>query len=159
MKKCFKCLEVKPLDQFYKHPRMADGYVNKCKECNKKDVRENYRENIDHYQQYEKLRLHAPHRVKARQGYKNLEAKKRGQISYRIRYPEKFLAHCMVNNAVRDKRLFKQPCEVCGKTKVHAHHDDYYKPMEVRWLCKKHHLEVHGKIDLTDFFVDKAPAL
>ena len=38
------------------------------------------------------------------------------------------------------KRL---PCEVCGERKTHAHHDDYSKPLEVKWLCKKHHDEHH----------------
>ena len=40
--------------------------------------------------------------------------------------------------------LIKQPCEVCGKdTKIEAHHDDYSKPLEVRWLCVYHHNEHH----------------
>ena len=40
-KKCFKCERTLPVEQFYKHPQMADGRVGKCKECNKADVRGN----------------------------------------------------------------------------------------------------------------------
>jgi hypothetical protein len=42
-KTCFKCKEEKSLDDFYKHKKTKDGRVNKCKECNKKDVRDNYK--------------------------------------------------------------------------------------------------------------------
>lgn len=35
-----------------------------------------------------------------------------------------------------------QPCEVCGSP-GQRHHDDYDKPLEIRWLCLAHHGEAH----------------
>lgn len=37
-KVCFKCRVEKAIDDFYKHPKMADGHLGKCKECTKLDV-------------------------------------------------------------------------------------------------------------------------
>ena len=46
--------------------------------------------------------------------------------------------------AIMEGVLIRQPCEVCNtEIDVQAHHDDYYKPLEVRWLCRKHHREHH----------------
>ncbi len=56
-KKCFKCSKIKSLDKFYKHPKMPDGRVNKCKECNKIDVRKNLFENKTRYTAYYKDRM------------------------------------------------------------------------------------------------------
>ena len=64
------------------------------------------------------------------------------------------------SNAIikRTKRLLKkhkivnpETCSVCyqspkdkrGISTVHGHHDDYNKPLEVRWLCRKCHFEWH----------------
>lgn len=65
MKKCFKCNIKKSLKDFYAHPEMPDGHVNKC--------------------------------------------------------------------------------EICNSVKVVAHHDDYLKPLEVRWMCQAHHKQWHVK--------------
>jgi hypothetical protein len=59
--------------------------------------------------------------------------------------PEKVAAHNAVARAKRKGILVPGPCERgpegCGPGKVHAHHDDYAKPLKVRWLCARHHAE------------------
>ena len=45
---------------------------------------------------------------------------------------------------IKAGKLIKQPCEVCNtENDVQAHHDDYGKPLDVRWLCRTHHREHH----------------
>lgn len=47
--------------------------------------------------------------------------------------------------AVREAELEPQSCEICGAEPTEGHHDDYTKPLEVRWLCKSHHNKWHGR--------------
>lgn len=56
----------------------------------------------------------------------------------------KLRSYAKVGYAIRKGTLIKRPCEVCGSTsRVEAHHDDYNRPLEVRWLCKKCHEKWH----------------
>ena len=149
-KKCFKCGEIKPLSAFYRHKKMADGRVNKCKECNKVDVQKNYRANIEHYKEYEKGRANLQHRVEAREEYAQTdEGKKalaRGRKAWEGRNPIKKGASTMVGNAIRDGKLIKPDnCSKCGNTpsRLHGHHDDYAFPLTVRWLCPGCHTQWH----------------
>ena len=57
----------------------------------------------------------------------------------------KHIARWLTRRAIEAGRLTRQPCEICGKIEVEAHHDDYYKPLDIRWLCKFHHNEHHTK--------------
>jgi hypothetical protein len=54
-------------------------------------------------------------------------------------------AHSAVTIALKNGTLLRQPCEVCGARRVDAHHDDYSKPLAVRWLCRKHHIAIHSE--------------
>lgn len=56
--------------------------------------------------------------------------------------PEKHKAQIKLNSALESGKVVRHPCEVCGSVPVHAHHTDYSKPLEVRWLCPIHHSEV-----------------
>ena len=81
--------------------------------------------------------------------YTRTDGGKQELVRYRSRVRDStslvYKARIAVGNAIRDGRLFKQPCEVCNNPKVEAHHDDYTKPLAVRGLCKQHHEDLHHK--------------
>lgn len=230
-KRCFKCGEIKTLSAFYKHPRMADGHVNKCKECNKKDVTKNRLDNLEHVKEYDRNRrkkanvseerweeISTKRRIYSEAYYKEnpdkweerlkkarkesyfaeeweeisqekrdkleefysknpdkweerlarsrkencdeekwnriLESKRKWSLEntemtayitkkYRENNPKKYKAHSLVGSAIRSGKLSPEPCEVCGDVKVHGHHCDYDKPLDVMWLCAEHHALWH----------------
>jgi hypothetical protein len=151
MKTCFKCGIDKSTTEFYKHSAMADGLLGKCKSCTKADVRANYALRREHYQKYDRARNRLPHRIEAGKQYQRTPEGKAAHIrasrNYHARYLDKKRAHHALSNAIRDGKLTKGPCEVCGTTeRIEGHHDDYSKPLEVRWLCFKHHKEHHRKL-------------
>ncbi len=230
-KRCFKCGEVKSLSDFYKHPQMPDGTVNKCKECNKKDVKKNRLDNIDYVHEYDRNRrkkcnvtderweelstkkkiyseaYYAEHPDKweerlrkarkesyfvgewevlsqekrewAEQYYTknpdkweerlarsrksastpeqwevllaskrqwnldNADQKAEMTRKYREKNPKKYKAHSAVGYAIKSGTIIPQPCCVCGEIRVHGHHCDYGKPLEIMWLCPEHHHDWH----------------
>lgn len=65
---------------------------------------------------------------------------------YAKKYPERLKATSIVNYALKTGKLKREPCVICGKEFVHGHHPDYDKPLEVVWLCPKHHKAVHNNL-------------
>lgn len=157
MKTCFKCEEEKPLNDFYRHPQMLDGHVNKCKECNKADVRRHRLLNIDIIRKYDRNRPNEDERRKQRYEYyhKNKEDpdfKKKireSRIKYTNDNPIKRAAHIQWGNFIRNNEYLKRDkCSACGDNySLEAHHEDYTKPLSVIWLCKNCHGARHKEIN------------
>jgi hypothetical protein len=63
---------------------------------------------------------------------------------WKIKNPEKSKAHSKVSYALKTNKIKKEIC-FCGNVKSEAHHEDYSKPLEVTWLCRKHHIEADSK--------------
>jgi hypothetical protein len=128
------------LDDFYKHPAMADGHLGKCKECTKKDVATRQLNKPDMIAAYEKKRLHDPSRKAKCKAYV-AASKKRNPEDFR----KKVSARRIARTAILSGKLIPKPCVVCGKEPVHAHHPDYDFPLEVVWLCPVCHSKEHRK--------------
>jgi hypothetical protein len=111
LKRCFKCGVEKPRTEFYRHPAMADGLLGKCKACAKADVTARWNANAEIFRQTDAARRKA-----------------------------KRQANHATGNAIRDGRLVKGVCHYCASTEaVQAHHWNYYRPLDVTWLCKRCH--------------------
>jgi hypothetical protein len=136
LKKCFKCEQELPRTEFYKHPRMGDGLLGKCKECAKSDVRARYALTIEERHAYEAKRNATPERMARLRS---------AHLLHNKRNPEKARARNAVASALKSRRIARKPCDVCGDTKSQAHHDDYARPLDVRWLCFVHHRIAHGQ--------------
>jgi hypothetical protein len=78
--------------------------------------------------------------LKCQSLYERLKDKYQNSNEYNLKHKVRSLTRSYIKAGF----LAKEPCEICGTNKkVEAHHDDYTKPMDIRWLCKKHHDELH----------------
>lgn len=151
LKTCTKCKVEKSFDQFYRRPGRPCGFMSRCKTCmqdagkarmKKPEARDKdnktrraYYARKGRFAQAAYLQTEparAMHRKHA-EAYKNMN-------------PEKKLAHAKVRWAIKSGNLERLPCEVCGNPRSQGHHDDYSKPIEVVWLCQRHHIERHKQL-------------
>lgn len=153
MKICFKCNTEKPLTCFYKHKKMHDGHLNKCKECTKKDAHKHRDENIEKIREYDRNRPNKNERIKKQLEYSKTDKGKHVRFistkEYRIKNPSRYKANIAIGNALRDGRIFRpNNCEVCMiECRPQGHHDDYNYPLSVRWLCVRCHNDFHNTIN------------
>ena len=165
-KTCTKCLISKPLTNFYARKDKLRAACKVCmnlygkarhikhKTADNERMRKHYADNVEQYQ-----KKHAEYR-RSEQGSnvaklalerflsteKGRKSLKLSQEKYKENNLEKLQCHWKVNHAIRTGKLFKMPCVKCGEVVAEAHHPDYTKPLNVIWLCRKHHKELHRSV-------------
>lgn len=166
MKLCSTCDEWKEYSEYGVCKRYSDGYRGQCKQCIKeytkkwqkekpeikKAIRKKYRKN-----NRDKIR-----RMDREYYEKNCEKRKKTSRESMKRYlsskgyqrrrdlekqfPERRKAREAIKSEVRAGRMKKpEHCQICGKIakRIEAHHHDYFKPLEVIWLCTMCHRRTH----------------
>ena len=134
---CSICREYKETKEFHKDACKKNGIGSYCKLC-ANALRRTWRaENKERNREYN---------ATYNQTERGKRFLKKSIAKWVSNNPEKVKAHAMVLNAKKVGDLVPEPCEICGTTDdIHAHHDDYDKPLGVRWLCRTHHTEHHVK--------------
>lgn len=130
------------------------GVTNRCKPCHRAKVKENRDAKADYYRAYDAMRFQKDPRVRERhRRYQSTDKGKASLRQSRLKWLEanqdKRAAHIILGNAVRDGRKIKpETCQICNAGgRIHGHHDDYTKPLDVIWCCPKCHEAIHRKID------------
>jgi len=141
---CSKCCERKDRSEFHVNVSALDGLHSACKQCEEEYVCQ-YRksdaraESLKRYQSSDKFREVLK---RYQSSMKFIEVIER----YETNNPEKKAAHTAVNHAVEIGRLIKpNECEGCGcaSKRLEGHHEDYSRQLDVIWLCKQCHVQLH----------------
>jgi hypothetical protein len=134
-KQCTSCSRDLAQASFNIRRASADGLQPICRKCQSfKDRRRAKRPEVKIRKRQNIVRFFA--------NPENSEKRAEYSQRHRTKYPLKNKTRHAVTNAVRDHKLTRQPCSVCGELNAHAHHIDYRKPFQITWFCRKHHLEI-----------------
>lgn len=172
---CRVCGKRKPTSQMMKGRVRKDGtrsYRNLCSTCNNARVREwrrafkandpegfkewQHRHNTSPAAREARIRWFAKketdptwialRKEKRRQYSRKRSERPRAPLSPTARV--KAYSRTILNAAVRDGIIQPQSCEICGARPAEGHHDDYLRPLDVRWLCRPCHSEFHQKFEV-----------
>lgn len=134
---CGGCSRWLARESFGKDSRTPNGLNCYCYSCidNRRHLFE--AANPDKSREYDRARYAA-----------NRDKEKRRKHALSVAHPDRFIARKKVHAAVRSGRLVKPPgCSACPEIvpshRIHGHHSDYSKPLDVEWLCAKCHAKRH----------------
>jgi len=142
-KRCFVCGVEKQRTEFYAHPQMADGLLGKCKECTKMHSTRLRNAKLEQVREYDRDRRRGVVKPSHR---KKCDRSASSRAWYK-RNGEKKHAETVAYRAILRGELDREPCQMCGCAEnIQAHHWDYSKPLDVVWLCVRHHNDLHMAI-------------
>ena len=149
---CKNCGITKPITEFYPHTNMRSGFQNECKQCARSRVEKRRKRlastDVDWVlSEAERHRIkQAKYRTEGRATELRGEKKRMTMLRYEAKNPLKFAARYKFHLAILSGLVTPQPCVRCG-AKAEGHHEDYTRPLDVVWLCTKHHAERHVEIN------------
>lgn len=131
--RCYTCKTEKPFDHFPKNEK-------RCRPCLAEKYKRWALKNPD---KRRAINLKYSRTDKGRANSRRVGAKYRS-VTQRLRDKIKVNAAAKLSYHVRVGNVKRGPCSKCGDQNTIGHHHDYSKPLDVIWLCPRHHAEVHA---------------
>lgn len=132
-KACTKCGVVQPASAFNRDRSRKDGLCCWCQTCGRAQSLKYW------YRNHETL---LAKRIEGRDDGDRARGREEAARQQQCN-PDKVRARQMFGNAVKRGRIQRQPCEKCGVPNAQGHHEDYSKPYDVRWMCRRCHAIEH----------------
>ena len=150
-KRCTHCKKIKDISEFNLDNSRPDKKTIRCKYCCKESSLKWRRSTLGKkWTKDNRKRIN-----KTNKKYIQTEKGKLCRIRNIKKYPEKYKARNTLNSNLACGKIKRLPCKICGNPKSEGHHDDYSKPLEVTWYCRKHHREVHKKLRKKELLAKK----
>lgn len=140
---CVKCKQSKhPSDFGYLRGDLNPRCFECCRKVGRKHLKtEKYKET---HAKYVASGAPAEYKKRVRQTEEGKAKIATYVKDFRSKNPEKDKAYEIVHKAIERGDLGPLPCENCDSIEnLEAHHDDYSKPLDIRWLCIKCHAKLH----------------
>ena len=125
-KVCFKCEIEQPITEFYKHARMEDGHLNKCKNCTKKDTKERekiLRSNPEWVEKEKKRGREKYHRLYSNNSDKNLDSE------YNVIFMEK-------EEYIKHSKIVKKQWNILNRDKKRIYNNSYKNKYPEKYIAR-----------------------